>query len=157
MVKGEIIMGEQIVVNSDKSLGTFMSRVAELHSSSGWVTYTWVTGKKRTNNQNAAMWKYFGHVAEGLNRIGMSCYISSPMFKSDIEVEWNKELVSQMWLTVQEAVAPGTGDSTRMCPKDKVSKIYDIINRKLIDLTNGQVNEQFPSILDYPEKASKNG
>lgn len=157
MVKGEIIMGEQVTVNSDKSLGTFMARVAELHASSGWVTYSWATGRTRSNNQNSAMWKYFGHVAEGLNRIEIPCYISSPMFKTGIEVEWTKDLVSKMWLAVQEAVAPGTGDSTRKCPKDKVSSIYDIINRKLVDLTNGQVNEPFPAILDYPEKATKHG
>tara|TARA_R110000803_G_scaffold39361_4_gene84982 strand:- start:1210 stop:1662 length:453 start_codon:yes stop_codon:yes gene_type:complete len=150
-----MISGERYTVNSDRSLGEFLQRVTELHQSSGWVKYTWATGKQRSNNQNSAMWMYFTHVAETLNELQLSCYMDCKGFESPIEVDWTKELVSKMWLAVQEVVAPETGTSTRLCPKDKVSTVFQLVHRKLVDITDGKCNVGFPSKEDYPEKVKQ--
>ena len=96
--------------------------------------------KSRTISQNSACHLYFSMLADELNKKGLDV---KQTLRHDFEIPWSPELVKNLiWRQVQEAMTDK--HSTTKLDTDEVSKIYDTINRHLINITNGEVSVPFP-------------
>ena len=100
---------------------------------------------KRTLSQNNAIHKYCRMLASDLNDAGLTASIESEVLKSPIEVDWTMEMVKEIWHTVQGSMYPEKPVSTAELERAEVSAVYDVINRAMIQKTNGAINTPFPS------------
>ena len=101
--------------------------------------------KKRTPSQNNAIHKYCRMLADDLNEAGLTACIQSEVLKAPIEVDWTMEMVKQIWHQVQSSMYPDKPVSTAELERAQVSAVYDVINRAMIQKTNGAINTPFPS------------
>jgi len=95
--------------------------------------------KKRTLQQNKALWKYFELLADELNSGG---YDMRKTLKHTIDIPWDKNTICEfIWRPVQEAQL-GKKSTTDLTTSE-IDKIYETINRYLGEKTGVFVD--FPS------------
>jgi hypothetical protein len=139
-------MKKEFIINSQHSLAETISEIVGIYENKKWVRVITNCGRRRTDRQNNAIHLYCRMVAGQLNEQGFPAFINSPLFKEPIEVEWSMETVKQLWHLVQANIYPDKKVSTGELERSEVSEIYDILNRALIEKTNGRVNVPFPSL-----------
>ena len=142
-------MKHEFTVNSDTSFGAAITWINEFYQEHKFVRLLAISGKNRSSSQNNAIHLYCRMVAKELNDNGFSAYIDSPILKQPMETDWSMEMVKDLWRTVQAKVFPvestDTKGSTKNLDKKQVSQVYDVINRALIEKTDGRVCVPFPS------------
>ena len=101
-----------------------------------------VTEKQRTGLQNSSLHLYFKLLAYELND---KSFDVMKTLRHDIAVPWNDKLIKELvWRKVQKTMTDKT--STARLNTSEVSQIYDVINRHIINITDGNV------IVPFPEK-----
>ena len=129
-------------VNTVKNFVSFFKQVL-LQNEPFKITIT--RKSKRTLPQNRSIHKYLTMLADDLNAIGLTACIESEILKAPIEVDWTLEMTKKIWHQVQSTMYPDKPVSTAELEKKQVSAVYDVINRAMIQKTNGAINTPFPS------------
>jgi len=133
MVKKETLMPEGYTVKNDKSLEDYLKFATKLYEERKYVTFNYTLGKPRSPKQQAALEVYFSNAAEKLNDAGIYHQMNSQFIKGDIEIPWTQESFKLFWKQIQNTMY-GI-ESTTEIHSDKVAKVYDAINRGLIERT----------------------
>lgn len=83
--------------------------------------------QKRTIQQNKALHKYLGMLAEALNDAG---YDMKRTLKEDVEIPWNPQMAKEhLWRPIQRIVLDK--ESTAEQDTDEVSEVYQILDRHM--------------------------
>ena len=149
-------MKNEFIVNSDTTFGAAIGWINDFYQEHKFVRLTATSGKNRSSSQNNSIHLYCRMVAKELNDNGFSAYIDSPILKQPMETDWSMEMVKDLWRTVQVKLYPmeslmqdslhtSIKGSTKILNKKQVSEVYDVINRALIEKTDGKVCVPFPS------------
>lgn len=121
--------GDEWVVNSDQKKEFFLKYFEQQFEEHKHLMIKIKRGKQRTSIQNNSLHKYCELVASNLNAHGFDMHKT---LSHDIEVPWTKELVKELiWKPVQKSQI--AKESTTEAERQDYSKIYDIINRYLIN------------------------
>ena len=95
---------------------------------------------QRTSNQNRAMHKYFGMLAEALNDAGQ--YLNVFPWREGAEVKWDAHNVkTRLWHPIQGAVFE-KGSTARLDTKE-VNEIYEVLAKHMAEKCG--VSVPFPS------------
>ena len=90
----------------------------------------------RTDQQRKAIELYCKLLAEALNDAGFSYTSFIRVINSNgVQVPWTQERAKEAWRMVQ--VAMTKKESTTKLDSKEVSQIYDVVNAKFIEMTNG--------------------
>ena len=93
--------------------------------------FTYRNNQHITMNQHNSIYKYCDMLAMSLNESGNDM---KKVFDSDFDIPWTKTSVKELiWNVVQEAMFGTT--SIRELERDKVTQVYDVINRKISQKT----------------------
>ena len=134
-------MSQDWTANSDESFKNFMAHAKELYEKHHYVTFKWTTGKQRSVPQNKALHKYCELLADELNDRGLDMKV---VLSHHPEISWTKEAVKEkLWRPIQEAML--NKKSTTKANRDEYPKVYDELNKHLINLHGVSV--------PWPEKA----
>jgi hypothetical protein len=96
--------------------------------------------KTRTITQNASIHLYFKLLAYELNEHGLDVM---KVMSHNVPIPWNENLVKElMWRKIQKAMT--SKRSTAKLSTTQVSEIYDVINKHLINITDGEISVPFP-------------
>jgi len=102
--------------------------------------------KKRTIQQNKALHKYFGLLADTFNQAGLDM---KKVLKPEIDIPWSPESVKEyIWKPIQKAQLQKSS-TTELTTKD-IDKVFDTINRFLGEKFG--ITEPFPSIEEIISK-----
>ena len=136
-------MSQDWTANSDESFKNFMVHAEALYKEHRYVTFKWSTGKQRSALQNKALHKYCEMLAEALNDRGLDMVLVLHR-NPEMKVSWTKQAVKEkLWRPVQEALL--NKKSTTKANRNEYSKVYDELNKHLINLHGVSV--------PWPEKA----
>ena len=125
-------MSQDWTTNSDESFKNFMAHAKELYEKHHYVTFKWTTGKQRSALQNNALHKYCELLADELNDRGLDMVLVLHR-EPEMKISWTKQAVKEkLWRPVQEAML--NKKSTTKANRDEYSKVYDELNRLMIDL-----------------------
>jgi hypothetical protein len=141
MVKKETLMPEGYTVKNDKSLEGYLKFATKLYEEKKYVTFNYTLGKPRSPKQQSALEVYFKEAAKKLNDAGIYHKMNSQFIKGDIEIPWTQESFKLFWKQIQNTMY-GI-ESTTEIHSDKVAKVYDAINRGLVERTG--IHIPFPS------------
>ena len=137
-------MSEQFTINSDRSKFEFMQAISDLYDQNKYLTVTVKTGKPRTNLQNASIRLYWDLMANAMNDAGFSYKQFIELVEANgVAVPWDGEKFGdEVWRRVQAAMYPETilkdgRPSTTKLKSDQVARVYDVVNLKIIEMTNG--------------------
>jgi UDP-N-acetylglucosamine 2-epimerase len=120
-------MSQDWTANSDESFKNFMAHAEALYKEHRYVTLS--TGRQRSALQNKALHKYCEMLAEALNDRGLDMTV---VLSHHPEISWTKEAVKEkLWRPVQEAML--NKKSTTKADRNEYSKVYDELNKHLID------------------------
>ena len=130
----------KMTINSQISLAEAQIELARRFKADKYIVCS-IEKQQRSLTQNKAMHLYFKMLAFELTAAGLDI---KKTLKKDFDISWNEHSIKVLiWKPVQEAMF-GT-DSTTKLTREKVSQVYDIVHRHILNLTNGEVNVQFPS------------
>tara|TARA_R110002072_G_scaffold302866_1_gene489335 strand:- start:44 stop:463 length:420 start_codon:yes stop_codon:yes gene_type:complete len=136
-------MSQDWTANSDESFKNFMAHAEALYKEHRYVTFKWSTGKQRSALQNKALHQYCEMLAEALNDRGLDMVLVLHR-NPEMKVSWTKQAVKEkLWRPVQEALL--NKKSTTKANRNEYSKVYDELNKHLINLHGVSV--------PWPEKA----
>ena len=122
-------MSQDWTANSDESFKNFTAHAEALYKEHRYVTFKWSTGRQRSALQNKALHKYCEMLAEALNDRGLDMTV---VLSHHPEISWTKEAVKEkLWRPVQEAML--NKKSTTKADRNEYSKVYDQLNKHLID------------------------
>lgn len=145
-------MAEKFTVNSDRSKFEFMQSMSDLYDKNKYLTIEIKVGKPRTNLQNASIRLYWSLMADAMNDAGFSYKKFIELVEANgVAVPWDGEKFGdEVWRRVQAAMYPETilangKPSTTKLKSDQVAKVYDVVNLKIIEMTNGLH-------VDFPER-----
>jgi len=125
-------MSQDWTASSDESFKNFMAHAEALYKEHRYVTFKWSTGKQRSALQNKALHKYCEMLAETLNDRGLDMVLVLHR-EPEMKISWTKQAVKEkLWRPVQEAML--NKKSTTKANRDEYSKVYDELNRLMIDL-----------------------
>lgn len=114
------------IIDSEPKLSNLITHIQKEWELHHWLSVKITNGKIRSTRQNAALHAWFRDVANELNAKG----IDYKHFFTRFDFEFTEHSVKDhLWKPVQKAVL-GT-DETHKLERDQVSKIYDVLNRKL--------------------------
>lgn len=145
-------MSEKFTINSDRSKFEVIQAVCDLYDQNKYLTIEVKVGKPRTNLQNASIRLYWSLMADAMNDAGFSYKQFIEVVEANgVAVPWDGEKFGdEVWRRVQAAMYPETilkdgRPSTTKLKSDQVAKVYDVVNLKIIDMTNGLH-------IDFPER-----
>lgn len=145
-------MSSSYVINSEKTRYDFLKAMSDLYDEKKYLTIEIKTGKPRTNLQNASIHLYWSLMADAMNDAGFSYKQFIEVVEANgVAVPWDGEKFGdEVWRRVQAAMYPETilkdgKPSTTKLKSDQVAKVYDVVNLKIIDMTNGLH-------VDFPER-----
>jgi len=141
MAKGGTVMPEAYTVNSDHTKESFKDFVDKLWEGKNYIRFQYTFAKTRSGKQQAAMEVYFRLAAEKLNDAGVYQQIDTKFFSEPMEIPWTQESFKNVWKLVQNKMFEI--DSTTAIHSDKVSKVYDAMNRGISERTGVYI--PFPS------------
>ena len=96
--------------------------------------------KKRTTQQNRALYLYFTLLAEALNDSG---YDMKAVIRKEVDIPWTSETVkSHLWKPIQKDFLKQY--STTELTTKQIDEVYDVVNRVVGERTG--VHIPFPSI-----------
>ncbi len=133
-------MGQQWIVNSEHSLKCFHDHIDQLYADKKHITFTWSTGRKRTQPQNASIHKFCEMLAEALNESGLDMRV---VLKPEVEIPWAKESVKKhLWKPIQKSQL-GKKSTTEL-ERHEVSQVYETLIRHL--------GSKFGVYIPFPSK-----
>lgn len=128
----------KLIVNSELSLKEAQIALAQEWKKKKFLVVN-IEKQQRTLTQGRSIHLYCEMLAYELTSSGFDI---RKTLKQDFDIPWDKDSVKQlMWHPVQKAMFGTT--STAQLTTDQVSKVYDVINRKIS--TDCGVSVQFPS------------
>ena len=137
-------MSEKFTVNSDRSKFEFMQAVSDLYDQKKYLTIEVKVGRPRTNQQNRSIRLYWSLMADAMNDAGFSYKQFIELVEANgVAVPWDGEKFGdEVWRRVQAAMYPETilkdgKPSTTKLKSDQVARVYDVVNLKIIEMTNG--------------------
>lgn len=143
-------MSKPDIINSDRSKFEFLKKVSDLYDEKKYLSITIKTGKPRTNLQNASIRLYWDLMANAMNDAGFSYKQFIEVIESNgVDVPWDGDKFGdEVWRRVQKVMYPETilkdgRPSTTKLKSDQVAKVYDVVNLKIIEMTNG-LHVSFP-------------
>lgn len=85
--------------------------------------------KRRTSQQNKAMWVYLTRLSEQLNDAGLDM---RAVLKPGVDIPWTKQSAhDQLWIPIQE-IMTGKASTTEMDTVEP-SRIYEVLNRHIAE------------------------
>ena len=117
-----------------------MAKMRQAIESGATVYLEWSTEKKRTSQQQKAMEVFFRTLASILNDHGLDQRKVLAAMREGVELPWRQESAKELWRDFQIAVVGK--ESTADLEPSEVSRVYDVVNRFLIDRFGLSV--QFP-------------
>lgn len=99
----------------------------------------------RTLQQNRALHKFFGLLAEELNKAGLDMKV---VLKPEVDIPWTAQMVKEfLWRPIQKAYI-GKQSTTELEKVKEIDEIYEILNRHLAQKFGefGLENVPFPSL-----------
>ena len=134
-------MPEAFTINSDQTKESVKQFVDKLWDQKSYIRFQYTFAKTRSGKQQAAMEVYFRLAAERLNDAGVYQQIDTKFFSEPMEIPWTQESFKNIWKLVQNKMFEI--ESTTAIHADKVSKVYDAMNRGISERTG--VHIPFPS------------
>jgi hypothetical protein len=123
--------GEAFVCRNEKELNNFIEHAKKYYKEKNFAVFTYRNNQHITMNQHNSIYKYCDMLAMSLNESGNDM---KKVFDSDFDIPWTKTSVKELiWNVVQEAMFKTT--SIKELERDKVTAIYDVINRKISQKT----------------------
>lgn len=123
--------GEAFVCRNEKELNNFLEHAKKYYKEKNFAVFTYRNNQHITMNQHNSIYKYCDMLAMSLNESGNDM---KKVFDSDFDIPWTKTSVKELiWNVVQEAMFKTT--SIKELERDKVTAIYDVINRKISQKT----------------------
>lgn len=96
--------------------------------------------KKRTNQQNKALWKYFELLADTFNSMGLDM---RRVLRPSIDIPWSKESICEfLWKPIMDFQL--RKESTTELTSKEVDEIYDTLNR--------HIGEKFGVHVPFPSE-----
>ena len=121
-------MGEAFTVNSVKTKENYIKFVENIFEEKKYITFNYVVGRTRTEQQNNAMYAFCAKIAEQCNDAGYWYIIKSEILKT-LELSWTAGRVKKlMWDAVQVAMYPDTTSSTELTTT-QMSKVATELER----------------------------
>jgi len=96
--------------------------------------------QRRSNAQNRALHLYFNILAEELNAHGLDM---NSFLK--VEISWNGLMVKELLWKPLQKIQLGEKSTTKL-KTDDINKIWNILNRVIVERSNGEIYVPFPSI-----------
>lgn len=117
--------GQKWVVNSEHTKEMFIRHIEKLYEEHKHVTFSFTTGKQRTQTQNAALHLYLRMLSEALNDAGMDMKAT---LNEGVDIPWNEAQAKEyLWKPIQKAI---TGKNSTKDPKrTEYVEIYETLNR----------------------------
>lgn len=104
----------------------------------------------RTMNQNSALHLFFQQLADELNEKGFDM---RALIRQDVEIQWTGYSIKEnLWKPLQKALF-GKKSTTQLEKTEEIDRVYDNLNRILIERTKGEV--QIPPFPCLDELISK--
>lgn len=123
--------GEHYICRNERELENFIKHAREYYKKKSYAVFTYRNNQHITMNQHNSIYKYCDMLAMSLNESGNDM---KKVFDSDFDIPWTKTSVKELiWNVVQEAMFGTT--SIRELERDKVTQVYDVINRKISQKT----------------------
>lgn len=102
--------------------------------------------KTRTAQQNRALHLYFRLLSEILNEKHIDM---RTLIRQEIPIEWTEYSVKQyLWKPLQIAMF-GKKSTAKLLKTKEIDKVYDLLNKTIIERTKGEVDVPFPSIDNF--------
>jgi len=100
----------------------------------------------RTLKQNSALHLWFTQLSEELNEKGFDM---RKLIRQEVELSWTPYNVKEyLWRPFQKALF-GHKSTTKLAKTEEIDKIYDNLNRVIIERTKGEADvPPFPNIDD---------
>jgi hypothetical protein len=113
------------VVNSDTTKEDFIRVIEKLYDDHKYCEFSVKTGRQRTSQQNKALHKYLGLLAEQLNNAGLDM---RKVLRPSIDIPWTTKLAKEfLWRPIQKAVIDK--ESTTQADRNEYTKVYEVLNR----------------------------
>lgn len=152
MVAVWCLVSEKFTVNSDKSKDEFIQVMSALYDEKKYLTIEVKVGRPRTNQQNRSIRLYWSLMSDAMNNAGFSYKQFIEIVEANgVAVPWDGDKFGdEVWRRVQAAMYPETilkdgKPSTTKLKSDQVARVYDVVNLKIIEMTNGLH-------VDFPER-----
>lgn len=118
----------KLIINSELSLAEAQMELAIKFKEGKYIVCS-IEKQQRTLTQNKAIHLYCKMLAYELTAAGLD--IAKTM-KADFEIPWSENAVKELiWKPVQAAMF--NIDSTTKLTTEKVSQVYDVVNRHISD------------------------
>lgn len=118
-----------IIINSEESLRAAQKQLEIQFQQKKYVKAKLTYGQQRTLTQNAALHKFCQMLADQLNEAGLD---QLKVLKPGAEIPWTMGAVKEnLWRPLQEAVLGK--ESTTKADRQEYSKVYDVLNRHMIN------------------------
>lgn len=123
--------GEHYICRNERELENFIEHARKYYKKKNYAVFTYRNNQHITMNQHNSIYKYCDMLAMSLNESGNDM---KKVFDSNFDIPWTKTSVKELiWNVVQEAMFGTT--SIRELERDKVTQVYDVINRKISQKT----------------------
>lgn len=135
-------MGQAFSITNQYQLEYFKKWLDEAFAEHGYIHVTPSTERPRSAQQNNALHKYCGMVADELNERGLDM---RKVLKPEVEIPWTTTSAKEfLWRPIQEIM---TGEKSTTKPSTiEYPKIYDTLNRHL--------GQKFGVSVPWPSKES---
>lgn len=138
-------MGQAFGITNQYQLDYFKKWLDEAFAEHGYVYVAPSTEKPRSAQQNNALHKYCGMVADELNERGLDM---RKVLKPEVEIPWTTASAKEhLWRPIQMAMT-GKESTTEVSTKD-YPQVYDVLNRHL--------GTKFGVSVPWPSKESQSG
>lgn len=116
------------IANSRERLDEAVAELRRRYEESRYVEVTLTVGeRKRTSQQNRALWLWYRWLSEELNERGLDMRV---VIRDDVDIPWSPESVHQyIWKPVQKAMLGK--ESTTEANRTEYSDVRDVIARHL--------------------------
>ena len=123
--------GEHFICRNDREFDNFVKFAKEFYSKKGYAVFAYRNNQHITMNQHNSIFKYCDMLADALNDAGFDM---EKIFDDSFSIPWTKTSVKELlWNTVQDAMFGTT--SVKHLERENVTKVYDVINRKISQKT----------------------
>jgi hypothetical protein len=123
------MQGDHWVCDSRASFEKLIAEMRKDFDEHNYIRAQYKIGKQRSPKQNNALHKFCDLLANALNDAGLDM---KHVLKPDVDIPWTGLAVkNHLWRPVQKAMLGK--ESTVEPHRDEYPKIYDVLNRHLID------------------------
>lgn len=120
-------MKHDYTINGDSALYSTLDEIQRLYKEHRYLTIRIDTGKQRTGQQNRALHKWLGILAQTLNDAGLDM---KKVIKQEVEIPWSTDSAKDyLWRPIQNAVIGK--QSTVDAERTEYNEVYEVLCRHL--------------------------